>query len=65
MQSSLWLIGEEEPRLAGQILATVVADGEGEPAGEDQGARGNLAGVDVMVGVDWRRWNDSDPRWRR
>jgi hypothetical protein len=62
MQSSPWLIGEEEPRLAGQIPATVVASGEGEQAGEDQGARGNLAGGDVMVGVDRRGWNDGDPR---
>jgi hypothetical protein len=43
-----------ELRFAGQILATVVAGGEGEPARKDQGTRGNLAGGDVMVGVDWR-----------
>jgi hypothetical protein len=39
--------------------------GEGEPARKDQGARGNLAGGDVMVGVDRRGWNSDDPRWRR
>jgi hypothetical protein len=32
----------------------VVTDGEGEPARKDQGVRGNLAGGDVQVGVDWR-----------
>jgi hypothetical protein len=43
----------------------VVAGGEGEPAREDQGARGNLAGGDVQVGVDWRGWNGDDLRRRR
>jgi hypothetical protein len=42
----------------------VVAGGKGEPARKDQGARGNLAGGDVKVGVDWRRWNGGDPRLR-
>jgi hypothetical protein len=65
MHSSPWLIGEEEPRLAGQIPVTVVAGGEGKPAREDQGARGNLAGGDVMAGVDRRGWNGGDPRRRR
>jgi hypothetical protein len=31
---------------------TVVAGGEGEPARKDQGARENLAGGDVQVGID-------------
>jgi hypothetical protein len=63
MQSSPWLAGEEEPRLAGRIPVTVVAGGEGEPARKDQGARAGLAGGDVKVGVDRRGWNDDDPRW--
>jgi hypothetical protein len=54
LQSSPWLVGEEEPTLAGQIPATVVAGGEGEPARKDQGARADLAGGDVKVGVDRR-----------
>jgi hypothetical protein len=54
MQSSPWLIGEEEPRFASQIPAMVVAGGEGEPARKDQGTSGNLVGGDVMVGVDRR-----------
>jgi hypothetical protein len=54
MQSSLWLAGEEEPRLAGQIPATAVAGGEGEPARNDQEARADLAGGDMKVGVDRR-----------
>jgi hypothetical protein len=49
-----WLIGTEKPKLAGQIPATVVADGEGEPAREDQGTRAVLAGGDVVVGVNRR-----------
>jgi hypothetical protein len=43
----------------------VVAGGEGEPVRKDQGARADLAGGDVKVGVDRRGWNDGDPRWRR
>jgi hypothetical protein len=39
--------------------------GDGEPARKDQGARADLAGGDVKVGVDRRGWNDDDPRWRR
>jgi hypothetical protein len=54
-----------ELRLAGQISATVVAGGEGEPARKDQGTRGNLAGGDVQVGVDRSGCNDGDPRRRR
>jgi hypothetical protein len=65
MQSSPWLVGEEEPRLAGQIPASVVAGGEGEPAREDQGTRAVLVGGDVMVGVNRRGCNDGDPRRRR
>jgi hypothetical protein len=65
MQSSPWLVGEEEPRLAVQIPVTAVAGGEGEPVRKDQGARRNLAGGDVKVGVDRRGWNGDDPRWRR
>jgi hypothetical protein len=37
-----------------------VTGGEGEPARKDQGARAELAGGDVMVGVDRRGWNDDD-----
>jgi hypothetical protein len=44
---------------------TVAGGGEGEPARKDQGARGNLAGGDVQVGVDRRGWNGGDPRRRR
>jgi hypothetical protein len=33
---------------------TVVAGGEGEPARKGQGARADLAGGDVKVGVDRR-----------
>jgi hypothetical protein len=44
---------------------TVVAGDAGEPARKDQGARGNLAGGDVKVGVDRTRWNGGDPRRRR
>jgi hypothetical protein len=40
--------------------ATVVANGEGEPARKDLGARAELAGGDVMVGVNQRGWNDDD-----
>jgi hypothetical protein len=43
----------------------MIAGGEEEPARKDQGARGNLAGGDVQVGVDRRRWNGDDPRRRR
>jgi hypothetical protein len=43
----------------------VVAGSEGEPARKDQGARRDLAGGDVKVGVDRRGWNDDDPRRRR
>jgi hypothetical protein len=64
MQSSPWLFGEEELRLASQIPVTVVAGGEGELTREDQGARGNLAGGDVKVGVDQRGWNGGDPSRR-
>jgi hypothetical protein len=60
-----WFIGTEKLELAGQIPATVVADGEGEPAGEDQGTRAVLASGDVMVGVDRRGWNGGEPRRRR
>jgi hypothetical protein len=59
-----WFIGTERLKLAGQIPATVIAGGEGEPAREDQGTRGNLAGGDVQVEVDRRRWNGDDPRRR-
>jgi hypothetical protein len=65
MQSSPWLIGEEKPRLAGQILVTVVTGGEGEPARKDHGTKVELVGGDVMVGVDRRGWNDDDPRRRQ
>jgi hypothetical protein len=44
---------------------TVVTGGEGSPARKDQGARADLAGGDVKVGVDQRGWNDGDPGWRR
>jgi hypothetical protein len=54
-----------EPRLAGQISATVVAGDEGETARKDQGARGNLAGGAMQVRVDRRGWNGDDPRRRR
>jgi hypothetical protein len=33
--------------------------------GRIRGARANLAGGDVEVGVDRRGWNDDDPRWWR
>jgi hypothetical protein len=33
LQLGPWLIGEEKPRCAGQILVTAVAGGEGELAG--------------------------------
>jgi hypothetical protein len=42
----------------------VVAGGEGELARKDQGARGNLAGGAVQVGVDRRGWNNDDLRRR-
>jgi hypothetical protein len=45
LQSSPWLAEEEKPRLAGRILATAVADGEGKPARNDQEVRADLAGV--------------------
>jgi hypothetical protein len=32
---------------------------------KDQGARADLAGGDVKVGIDRKGWNDDDPRWRR
>jgi hypothetical protein len=43
----------------------VIAGSEGELAREDQGAKGNLAGGVVQVGVDQRRWNGDDltRRW--
>jgi hypothetical protein len=65
MQSSPWLVREEEPILAGKIPVTVVTGGEGDPARKDQGARGNLARGDVQVGVDRKGWNGDDPRRRR
>jgi hypothetical protein len=43
----------------------VVAGSEGELARKDQGARGNLAGGDVVVGVDRKGWNDGDPKRQR
>jgi hypothetical protein len=43
----------------------VVVSSEGEPAREDQGARRNLAGGDVQVGVDRRGWNGDNLRRRR
>jgi hypothetical protein len=43
----------------------VVAGGEGKPARKDQGARADLVGGDVKVGVDRRGWNNDDPRRRR
>jgi hypothetical protein len=64
LQSSPWLVGEEEPRLAGRIPTIVVAGGEGEPARKDQGARAELAGGDEKVGVDRRGCDGDDPRWR-
>jgi hypothetical protein len=60
-----WFIGTEKLELAGQITATVVAGGEGKPAREDQGTRGNLAGGDVQVRVDRSRWKSDDPGRRR
>jgi hypothetical protein len=62
MQLGSWFLGTEKLELAGQIPATVVAGGEGKPAREDQGTRGNLARGDVQVGVDRSRWNGDDPR---
>jgi hypothetical protein len=60
-----WLIGEEKPRCAGQILAMAVTGGEGEQAREDQGTKTVLARGDAMVGVDRRGWNGGEPRrWR-
>jgi hypothetical protein len=46
MQLGPWFIGTEKLELTGQILATVVAGGEGKPAREDQGTRANLLGGD-------------------
>jgi hypothetical protein len=43
----------------------VVTGGEGEPARKDQGTRADLAGGDMRVGVNQRRWNNDDPRRRR
>jgi hypothetical protein len=43
----------------------VVTGGEGEPSRKDQGARGNLAGGDVQIGVDRKRWDGGDPRRRQ
>jgi hypothetical protein len=54
----------ERLQLAGQIPATVVAGGEGETAGEDQGTRAVLARGDVQGGVG-RRWNGGEQRRRR
>jgi hypothetical protein len=51
--------------LAGQIPATVIAGGEGEPARKDQGVSAGLAGGDVMVGIDRRGWNGGDLKRRR
>jgi hypothetical protein len=59
------LIGTERLRCAGQILTTVVAGGEGEPAKKVQGTRANLAGGDVQVRDDRRGWNGGELRRRR
>jgi hypothetical protein len=40
-----------------------VAGSKGGLVRNDQEARADLAGGDVKVGVDWRGWNDDDPRW--
>jgi hypothetical protein len=37
----------------------------GKPAWEVQGINGELAGCDVMVRVDRRRWNGGEPRRRQ
>jgi hypothetical protein len=58
------LIGTERLQLAGQILAMMVAGGEGEPAGEDQGTGAVLARGDVQVEVGRRGWNSGEPRRR-
>jgi hypothetical protein len=58
------LIGIERLQLVGQIPMTVVAGGEGEPAGEDQKTRAVLARGDVQVRVTRRRWNGGEPRRR-
>jgi hypothetical protein len=59
------LIGIERLQLVGQIPTTVVAGGEGEPAGEDQETTAVLARGDVQVRVSRKRWNGGEPRQRR
>jgi hypothetical protein len=54
LQLGPWLVGTQRLRCAGQIPATTVAGGKGEPARKVQGTRAVLARGDVQVGVGRR-----------